>query len=198
MSKCDCHIEIGDKEQRRTLMLLLTINAVMFCIELIVGIMGQSIGLISDAIDMLADALVYGVGLYAVGKSTHIKANAAHASGIFQIALALGVMMDVLRRFIFGSEPASMLMMSFGLVALLANIWCLMIIARHRHGEIHMRASWIFSKNDVIANTGVILAGALVYWSDSHVPDLLIGLIIAVIVIRGGISIIRDAANEAS
>ena len=193
---CDCHIEIEQGEQRRTLILLLVINAVMFCIEFIVGLAGQSTGLISDAVDMLADALVYGVGLYAVGKSAAIKICGAHFSGVFQILLAFGVLADVVRRFLFGSEPESMLMMGFGLLALLANVWCLVLIAKHRHDEIHMRASWIFSKNDVIANVGVILGGLLVYLLDSHLPDLLIGFAIALIVIRGGMAIIKDAANE--
>jgi len=196
MSKCDCHIEIRYREQRHTLLLLLAINAVMFCVEFFFGIMGQSTGLISDAVDMLADALVYGVGLYAVGKSTHIKNRAAYVSGVFQILLALGVLADVMRRFLSGSEPESMWMMGFGLLALLANIWCLLLIAKHRHGEIHMRASWIFSKNDVIANVGVILGGILVYLLNSHLPDLLIGFAIALIVIRGGIAIIEDASKE--
>ncbi len=196
MGGCDCHIEIEHQEQRRTLMLLLAINAVMFCVEFIIGMIGQSTGLIADAVDMLADALVYGVGLYAVGKAAEIKIRAAHISGVFQIILALGVLADVLRRYLFGSEPESLLMMVFGLLALGANIWCLLLIAKHRHGEIHMRASWIFSKNDVIANVGVILAGALVYWLDSHLPDLLIGFAIALIVIRGGIAIIKDASRE--
>jgi len=169
---------------------------VMFFVEFVFGLVGQSTGLISDAVDMLADALVYGVGLYAVGKSTAIKIRGAHFSGVFQILLALGVLADVVRRFLFGSEPESMLMIGFGLLALLANVWCLMLIAKHRHGEIHMRASWIFSKNDVIANVGVMLGGLLVYLLDSHLPDLLIGFAIALIVIRGGMAIIRDAANE--
>jgi len=108
MSGCDCHIEIEQGEQRRTLILLLAINAVMFCIEFVFGIVGQSTGLISDAVDMLADALVYGVGLYAVGKSTLIKTRAAYFGGVFQIVLALGVLADVFRRFLFGSEPESM------------------------------------------------------------------------------------------
>ncbi len=196
MGGCDCHIEIEQGEQRRTLIWLLIINAVMFCIEFVFGLVGQSTGLISDAVDMLADALVYGVGLYAVGKSAAIKIRGAHFSGVFQILLALGVLADVVRRFLFGSEPESMLMIGFGLLALLANVWCLMLIAKHRHGEIHMRASWIFSKNDVIANVGVMLGGLLVYLLDSHLPDLLIGFAIALIVIRGGMAIIRDAANE--
>ena len=196
MSRCDCHVEIENREQRRILVLLLAINATMFVTEITVGIMGQSIGLISDAVDMLADALVYSVGLYAVGKATLIKVRAAYFSGVFQILLALGVLSDVLRRYLFGSEPESMLMMVFGLLALVANVWCLMLIAKHRHGEIHMRASWIFSKNDVIANLGVILSGFLVYWFGSNVPDLLIGFMIALVVIQGGVTIIKDAKKE--
>lgn len=198
MSHCDCHIEIESQEQRRVLILLLLINAVMFVVEITFGIIGESTGLISDAVDMLADALVYGAGLYAVGKAKVMKIRAAHMSGIFQIILALGVLADVTRRFLFGSEPESMFMLGFGMLALLANIWCLSLISAHRHGEIHMRASWIFSKNDVIANVGVILGGALVFLLDSHLPDLLVGCAIAIIVIRGGIAIIKDAAKEKS
>ena len=196
MSKCDCHIEIKHQEQRRTLILLLIINAIMFCVELMIGLIAQSSGLIADAIDMFADALIYSIGLYAVGRSAQIKSRAAHASGILQIILALGVLADIARRMMFGSEPESILMVAFGLLALSANIWCLSLIAKHRHGEIHMRASWIFSKNDVIANAGVILGGVLVYWLDSHLPDLLIGIAIACIVIQGGITIIKDASKS--
>jgi len=196
MGGCDCHIEIEHQEQRRILILLLAINAVMFCVEFVIGLIGQSTGLIADAVDMLADALVYGVGLYAVGKTSGVKIRAAYISGVFQILLALGVLADVLRRYLFGSEPESLLMMVFGLLALGANIWCLLLIAKHRHGEIHMRASWIFSKNDVIANVGVMLGGLLVYLLDSHLPDLLIGFAIALIVIRGGAAIIKEALQE--
>ncbi|MCD8514443.1 MAG: cation transporter, partial [Burkholderiaceae bacterium] len=84
-----------------------------------------------------------------------------------------------------GSEPESMLMMSIALLALLANVTCLMLIARHRHGGAHMKASWIFSANDVLINAGVIVAGALVAWTGSHYPDLLIGTLIGVIVLNG-------------
>ena len=198
MKKCDCYIEIEHQEQRRTLMLLLAINGVMFCVEFTFGIIGQSTGLISDAIDMLADALVYSVGLYAVGKSESIKIRTAYMSGLFQMILVLGVLVDVIRRFLLGSEPESMWMMGFGLLALLANIWCLLLINKYKHGDIHMRASWIFSKNDVIANIGVILGGVLVYLFDSHLPDLLIGFAIALIVMKGAVSIIASSKHPSS
>jgi len=196
MPDCGCSVDIKDRNQRRVLMPLLLINGLMFIIEFVLGIIGQSTGLIADSVDMLADATVYGISMYAVGRGSHAKIRAAHVSGVLQIVLALGVMLDVARRFIFGSAPESALMIAMGLIAFTANIICLLLIARHRHGEIHMRASWIFSRNDVIANLGVIAAGALVAWLSSPLPDLVIGLGIAVIVMQGGIAIVRDAAQE--
>lgn len=170
---------------------LLAINATMFVVELFVGWSAQSTGLIADSLDMFADAAVYGVALYAVGHSAQRKLQAAHFSGWLQVVLALGALSEVLRRFIFGSEPASMLMMSFGLVALIANVTCLMLIAKSKDDGAHMKASWIFSANDVVANVGVILAGVLVAASGSRYPDLVIGLIIAIIVFIGAQRILK-------
>jgi len=196
MSDCGCHIEITDREQSRVLWQLLAINALLFVVELAVGWVAQSTGLIADSIDMLADATIYAIGLYAVGKTARHKARAARLSGWFQAALALMILADIIRRMIMGSEPVSLLMMGMGVLALIGNVICLRLIARHRDGEVHMRASWIFSKNDVIANSGVILAGALVWWSGSRWPDLIIGLLIVAVVLRGALQIIAEARSE--
>ncbi len=196
MSGCGCEIEIKERDQRRVLILLLAINGVMFVVEIIAGIFGDSTALIADSLDMLADATVYAIGLYAVGRSIVVKANAAHISGIFQVMLGLGVLLDIVHRTIVGSEPESLMMMAVGFVALIANSICLMLIHKHRQGEVHMRASWLFSRNDVIANLGVIGGGVLVAWLGASWPDLLIGIIIAMIVIRGGLQIIREAKAE--
>lgn len=196
MAGCDCGVEIKNSEESKVLITLLAINAVMFVIEIVLGILSESTALIADSMDMLADAIVYGIGLYAVGRAAMVKIQAAHLSGIFQIILGSFVAMDVLRRTIMGSDPESSLMILVGIAALIANIICLQLISKHRDGEVHMRASWIFSKNDVIANLGIIVGGCLVYLFDSRYPDLIIGLAISVLVIRGGIHIIKDAAAE--
>lgn len=196
MSDCGCEIEINDAAQARVLVVLLAINAGMFVFELTLGWYAQSTGLIADAVDMLADAIVYGIGLYAVGHSVTRKAYAALLSGWFQAGLALLIMLDIVRRMIVGSEPLSMLMMGIGVLALIANIICLRLISAHKDGEVHMRASWLFSKNDVIANLGVILGGVLVWLLDSRWPDLIIGAVIALIVFKGALHIIRDARHE--
>ncbi|MGH7431707.1 MAG: cation transporter [Candidatus Methylomirabilales bacterium] len=195
MSDSGCELEEADALERRTLWTLLIINASMFVVEAVAGWLGESTGLLADSLDMLADATVYGIGLYAVGRSLIAKARAAFASGVSQIVLGIGVLVDVARRFLVGSEPISAVMIVVGTVALIANVTSLLLIAKHRQGGVHMRASWIFSKNDVIANLGVILSGALVVVLGSRFPDLVIGAAIATIVIRGGLEILREA-NE--
>jgi len=196
MSGCGCEVEIKDASQKRVLYWLLGINATMFFVEMTVGILADSTALIADSMDMLADAVVYGIGIYAVGKSILHKAKAAQISGYFQLLLGVIILIDITRRLFLGSEPISSLMIGMGFIALSANVACLMIIRNHKNDEVHMRASWIFSANDVIANMGVIIAGVLVVWLDSRVPDLVIGCIVSIVVLRGAWMILKDAKQE--
>lgn len=178
-------------KEASTLRVLLGINGVMFVLELAVGYLAQSAGLIADSLDMFADAAVYGLALYAVGRAAQTKLKAARLAGWLQLLLALGALSEVVRRFMFGSDPESLLMMGMALVALVANVSCLLLISRDRESGVHMKASWIFSANDVIANSGVILAGIAVYWTGSRYPDLIIGLIIGFVVLNGARQILR-------
>lgn len=183
---------MADNEgEARTLRWLLAINGTMFLVEMIWGWLSQSAGLISDSLDMFADAAVYVLALFAVGRSLAHKRRAAHLAGWLQLVLAIGAIAEVVRRGLTGSEPESVTMMGIGSIALVANITCLMLIAKKRDHGAHMTASYIFSANDVIANLGVVLAGALVTWTGSRYPDLVIGLIIGVVVLSGARRILR-------
>lgn len=180
-----------DVREMKVLKWLLAINAIMFITELGVGLAAESAGLIADSLDMLADAAVYGISLYAVGKAARYKSRAAHVSGYMQLALALGVLLEVTRRFVYGSEPISLLIIGAGLAALIANVICLLLIFKSRNDGSHMKASWIFSTNDVLANVGVMTAGVLVYFTNSQIPDLIIGVVIAGLVSWGAVRILR-------
>lgn len=171
--------------QAKVLRWLLGINALMFVVELAGGWLAQSTGLLADSLDMFADAAVYGMALYAVGRAAHLQLSAARLAGVVQVVLALAALGEVVRRFLVGSEPESLSMMGIGMLALVANVICLVLIHGQRDGGVHMRASWIFSANDVLANLGVILAGALVAWTGSAWPDLLIGTAVALLVLNG-------------
>lgn len=177
--------------ESRTLKAVLAVNATMFVVEIVVAWFARSAGLLADSLDMFADAAVYGIALYAVGRSATAKVRTAHIAGWLQALLALLALAEVLRRFIVGSDPEPPLMVAMSLVALGANVACLWLVSRHRDGGAHMKASAIFSGNDVLANLGVMLAGALVAWTGSRYPDLVIGIIIAALVLLGARRILR-------
>lgn len=151
----------------------------------------RSAGLLADSLDMFADAAVYGLALYAVGRGAKAKLRTAHTAGWFQAVLAVGALVEVVRRFVFGGDPEPPLMMAVATVALVANVLCLWLVSRHRKGGAHMRASAIFSANDVIANLGVTAAGALVAVTGSRHPNLVVGALIAAVVLLGARRILR-------
>jgi len=176
---------VSATQESGTLRVLLGINAIMFVVGMTAGLIAQSTGLTADSLDMFADAAVYGLALYAVGRSAKMQVRAAHLAGVLQLILAIGVLVEVVRRFVFGSEPEWLVMIAIAFVSLIANTACLLLISKHREGGAHMKASWIFSANDVVINLGVITAGALVAWTGSNYPDLIIGTIVGVIVLNG-------------
>ena len=149
-------------------------------------------GLIADSLDMLADSIVYALSLFAIGGTIYRKKKVAKFSGYFQMGLALLGFSEVLRRFFSESEtPLFEWMIVVALLALIGNLVSLWLINKAKSDEAHMQASAIFTSNDIIVNGGVILAGVLVFWFDSKLPDLIIGAIVFSFVIRGAIKILQ-------
>lgn len=149
-------------------------------------------GLIADSLDMLADSIVYALSLFAIGSTISRKKKVAKFSGYFQMGLALLGFSEVLRRFLSESEtPLFEWMIAVALLALIGNLVSLWLINKAKSDEAHMQASAIFTSNDIIVNGGVILAGVLVFWFDSKLPDLIIGAIVFSFVIRGAIKILQ-------
>jgi Co/Zn/Cd efflux system component len=179
-------------KQRKLLWTVLAINFGFFAIEMTTGLISGSMGLVADSLDMLADAFVYGISLFAVGAAATRKKNIARLAGYFQIALAVIGFVEVLRRF-FGVEemPEFRTMIIVSVLALIANGFCLYLMQKSKSKEAHMQASAIFTSNDVIINLGVIVAGILVYLLGSDKPDLIVGTIVFVVVVRGAIKILK-------
>ena len=185
-----------DSSERTALIVLLVMNATMFVVEMVAGIIYQSTGLIADSLDMLADAAVYAMSLYAVGKMLASQSKAARFSGYVQFLLAVGVLVEVARRSVLGSDPEGAIMIWIAAVALVANVCGMLLISKHRRGGLHMQASWIFTSTDVLANIGVVVAGILVAWTGSSWPDLVIGLAIGVLVLLSALKILRLTADR--
>ena len=179
--------------QKKLLWSVLAINFTFFIVEMITGVFSKSMGLVADSLDMLADSFVYGISLLAVGGTLTRKKRIAKLAGYFQIALAIIGFIEVLRRF-FGDVqlPDFSIMIIVSIFALIANGICLYILQKSKSKEeAHMKASMIFTSNDIIINLGVITAGVFVNWLNSSNPDLIIGTIVFILVIQGAIRILK-------
>ncbi|RDK85232.1 cation transporter [Marinirhabdus gelatinilytica] len=180
-------------DQKKLLWTVLAINFAFFIIEMITGLISKSMGLVADSLDMLADSFVYGISLFAVGGTLLRKKHIAKVAGYFQITLAIIGFVEVVRRFINAEKlPDFSTMIVVSIFALIANGICLYILQKSKSkDEAHMKASMIFTSNDVIINLGVIIAGILVLWLQSNKPDLIIGTIVFVLVIQGAFRILK-------
>jgi Co/Zn/Cd efflux system component len=180
--------------EKKLLWQVLFINFFFFVLEIFAGVLAGSMGLVADGLDMLADSIVYGLALMAVGGSVVRKNRVATVSGYFQIILAILGFIEVIRRFIGYEEmPGFRVMIVISLLALCGNALSLYLLRKSKSTDSHMRASMIFTSNDIIINIGVISAGVLVYLLNSRIPDLLIGAVVFVIVGRGALRILKLA-----
>jgi cation diffusion facilitator family transporter len=183
-------------DQRRVLVLVLVINAAMFVAELAAGVVAGSAALMADATDMLGDALVYGLSLYALARSARWKAGAALAKGVFILAIGVGILVNVVVKIESGVPPSSTLMLLFGGLALIANLACLRLLWRFRSQDLNMASTFECSRNDVISNVGVLVAAGLVAAYASPWPDILIGSAMAVLFLRSSLRVIADAVPQ--
>lgn len=198
MSDCGCHVEsTADPKQRRTLWLALVLNATMAVVGFAIGWIAHSTGVLADALDMLSDASAYAIGLLAIGRSMVFKRRAARVSGAILLILGIALVAEAIRRGIAGSEPLGGWMMLAAGLSLVVNLAVLRLLRPFQHGEVHLRATWIFTRADVVANIGVLIAAGLVALTGSRFPDLVIGAAIGAYVVKEALEILREA-REAS
>lgn len=183
-----------DNVQSKLLWQVLMINAVFFVLEMTFGLLAHSMGLVADSLDMLADAFVYGLSLFAVGAVVARKKSIAKFSGYVQIFLAVIGIIEVIRRYFrMDGMPDYTTMIIVSAFALLANWLCLYLLQKSKSNDAHMKASMIFTSNDIIINASVIAAGILVHVLADRTPDLIIGSVVFVIVLRGALRILKLA-----
>jgi len=183
-------------QQRRVLIIVLLINSVMFVVEFGAGVLAGSTALMADASDMLGDALVYGVSIYAISRSDRWKAEAATLKGVVILFLALGIVVNIIVKVSSGVPPSSTLMLVFGGLALIANLTCLAVLGRFRSHDGNMASTFECSRNDVISNVGVLVAAACVAAFASPWPDILIGAVMAAIIFRSSARVLPEAITQ--
>ena len=186
-----------DRQQQRALLAVLVLNALLFVGLGAGGILADSSALLANAVDNGTDSVVYLISFLAVGRALAWKKGAARVSGILLLIFAVGVLLDVGRRWWVGAEPVGWTMMGLALIAAVINLVCLILLKRVRIDDVNMEAAETFSLNDFAANGGILVAGGLVMWLDQAWPDLVVGVLVAALAIKGGIEILRNARDGA-
>ena len=197
MAKCcsdsACEIEKLRERQYETLRWVLLINLSMFLIEIIAGILASSTALLADSLDMLGDAIVYGFSLYVVAKSVRWKAISALIKGSIMAVFGLFVLGQATYKIVFPVVPTYEIIGIFGFMALIANSVCLLLLWKHRSEDINMKSVWICSRNDIIANSSVLVAAVGVWLTQHQWPDIVIGIAIALLFLRSSFYVIKEA-----
>ncbi len=189
----EIELDASNAAERRTLIWVLAINFLQVIVAGVVGVIADSTGLLGAALDNLGDAGVYAVSLYAVGRTIVAKVRVARLSGLLLIAFGLALFVEVLRRFFVGAEPIGLAMIVTALANAALNVVCLKLLRSHRDRGVHLTASWILTPNDMLANAGIVASGAAVMFFASPLPDLIIGLLVGGIVLKGGWNILKEA-----
>lgn len=191
-----CPLDAFERRQRRTLKTVLGINTIMFAVELTAGLVAGSTALLADSLDMLGDALAYGVTLYAVGRGALWKARAVSVKGVLMAAFGIFVLIETAVRSLSVQVPNYETMGTIALIALLANAVCLVLLRRHRSDDLNMRSVWLCSRNDILANAAVLAAAAGVRSTQSIWPDVIVGLGIALLFLRSATGVLAAASRD--
>lgn len=185
-----------DPAYKRILWVVIAINGIMFGVEMVAGIAAQSQALQADALDFLGDCLTYGISLWAIGKSTVIRSNAALFKGVTLFVLGLWVMGSTLYRVFVLNSPDAFTMGSVGIAAFVANIISVLLLMRYRHGDANIRSVWLCSRNDALGNLVIVLAASGVWYSQSAWPDLVVAGVMSGLFLSSATQITRQALQE--
>jgi Co/Zn/Cd efflux system component len=191
-----CELSKLKKQQAKVLWAVLFINLGMFVVEFGAGIRADSLSLTGDSLDMLGDALVYASSLYVINKGSKAQAGSAFFKGIIMFLFAIAVFARASYQLFTGAVPEATIMSTIGVVALLANLLCLLLLTRHRKDNLNMSSVWLCSRNDIIANTSVLIAAGLIFLTHSILPDLAVGLFLTCIFAKSAGKVLSQSWRE--
>jgi cation diffusion facilitator family transporter len=190
-----CEIDAMRANHARVLWIVLALNAAMFIVEAAAGLSAHSTSLLADALDMLGDALVYGFSLFVLARSARWQAGAAVAKGGFMLAFGLGVLAEAAWKLAHPVLPQVGTMGVVGTLALVANLACAVLLYRHRADNLNMSSTWQCSRNDLVANLGVLLAALGSHLAHSQWPDILVGVAIACLFLHSAAGVLRASRS---
>ena len=183
-------------DYKRRLWLVIVINAAMFLVEMGAGAFAGSQALQADALDFFADAATYGISLAVIGAPVRGRSTAAIAKAASLTLMGLWVLGSTAYQVVIVGVPRAEVMGVVGFMALAANLASVLILMRYKDGDANVRSIWLCSRNDAIGNVAVLTAAALVGWTATPWPDLVVAIGMASLFAWSSVAILRQARAE--
>ncbi|MES2336434.1 MAG: cation transporter [Pseudomonadota bacterium] len=188
--------------ERHALLWALILNASLAGIEIVAALWSRSVALMADAVDFVEDSTIFALALV-VGAS---KPEAKRRFGLVVAGLmalpGLAALWQVWRQLASGMVPEGGTIWAVSALALAANLATAAVILAARRGpapaSLGLRAAWLSSRNDALANVAMIGAGVAVSLTGSGLPDIVVGVAVALLHLSGGWAILRGALAEPS
>ncbi len=193
---CDDESSARQGRYRKILWISLVINLVMFAIEIVSGLQGGSVSLLADSLDFLGDAANYGIGLFVLGMSVTVRANASRVKALSMGAFGLWVLGLAIWNLISGVVPSAPTMGIVGVCALAANCTVALLLFAYREGDSNMRSVWLCTRNDALGNVAVLLAALGVFGTGAGWPDLIVAATMAILALTSAVHVLRQASAE--
>ena len=186
----------ADPRFRRVLWAALLANAVMFVVEIIASVLSGSVSLQADALDFFGDAVNYGITLFVLSMSLHVRAKAAVFKSATMAAFGIWVLGNAVYRAAIGAVPDAQLMGGVAVIALAVNVSVALLLYRYRNGDSNMRSIWLCSRNDALGNIAVMLAAGGVFATATGWPDIAVAALIAGLSLSAAIQVLQQARQE--
>jgi Co/Zn/Cd efflux system component len=182
---------------RKTVLFVATLNLIYFCVEYYYGQLYDSVALIGDSIDFLEDASVNILIAFAIGWSMRKRQITSYVLALLLLLPGIAFLWSAIHQLLSPEIPAGEGMGFVGLGALVVNLSCAFLIAKHRKEEGGLvSAAYYSARNDAMANVLIIAAGLFTLRYPSIWPDLLIGIFIFVMNADAAKEILETAQKD--
>jgi Co/Zn/Cd efflux system component len=178
------------------LWIALLVNALMFVVEIAVGVAAGSMSLLADSLDFFGDAANYGIALMVLGSVLAVRAWAAILKAATMGLFGVWVLGSSVWLAFRGGVPDAQAMGLVGTLALVANVGVAILLYRFRSGDSNMRSVWLCTRNDALGNLAVLAAAVGVFGTGTRWPDLVVAAIMGSLALTAAWQVIRDARRE--
>ncbi len=200
------HVKEQSKS-KRTLWITLLLTLFFTIVEIVGGILSNSLALLSDSAHMISDVIALGLSMTAIYLATRppnarytfgflrFEIIASFLNGLALCVIAVGIFIEGIRRFIRPEEMDFKLMLTIASIGFVVNLVLTIVLSRSMREEENLNvqsALWHFL-GDLMSSAGVIIAAIVIYFTDWLFFDPLISMVIGGIIFVGGAKILKES-----